>query len=229
MICRRSALDTCSEATDTVVVIDVLRAFSTAASALAAGAESITIVGTVEEALALKRQLPDALLMGEIDGLPIKGFDFGNSPAPFTKMSLKGRRMVQRTTRGTQGVIRCGRAHHLLATGFCNAGATAEHIGRLGSETVTFVPTGLGTIKNQGDEDVACAEYIEALLHGERPDVEPFLQRVSASPAGRKFTDPGQPDFPVEDLERCLEVDRFDFAMVAQRKEGLIILNGVKC
>ena len=48
--------DTCHTADGLVVVIDVLRAFSTAAYALAAGAESITLVGGAEEALALKTQ-----------------------------------------------------------------------------------------------------------------------------------------------------------------------------
>jgi 2-phosphosulfolactate phosphatase len=60
-----------------VVAIDVLRAFSTAAYAFAAGAQTIALVGTVEEAFTLKKQIPDALIMGEVEGLPVKGFDLG--------------------------------------------------------------------------------------------------------------------------------------------------------
>ncbi len=224
MILKRCAPEACGEATDAVVVIDVLRAFSTAAYALAAGAEVIATVGTVEEAMALRRRWPDALLMGEIGGLPIEGFDFGNSPVPFEALDLTGRRMIQRTTRGTQGIIRCHRAKHLLASGFCCASATARHLERLGPEAITFVPTGLGELENQGDEDVACADYLEALLRGEKPDFEPYAQRVRRSRAGQKFVDPRQQDFPLEDLEYCLKLDRFDFAMVAHREGDLWLL-----
>lgn len=221
---RRGSLETCVRATDTLVAIDVLRAFSTAAYALAAGADSIALVATVEEAFALKGRLPDILLTGEVEGLPIEGFDFGNSPTPFETIDLKGRRMAQRTTAGTQGIVRSVRARHLLAASFCCAGATVEYLRRLGPEEVTFVPTGRGENAGQGDEDVACADYLEALLRGERPDAEPYLERVRESRAGRRFLDPRQPDFPMQDLERCVRVDRFDFAMVVHREMDLLLL-----
>lgn len=221
---RRSSLETCGEVTDTVVVIDVLRAFSTAAYALAAGADSVAIISTVEEAFALKKRWPDILLMGEVDRLPIEGFDFGNSPTPFETLDLTGRRMAQRTTAGTQGIVRSRKARHLLAASFCCAGATAEYLRRLGPEVVTFLPTGRENGSGQSDEDVACADYLEALLRGEQPDGEPYLRRVRTSRAGRRFADPALPEFPVEDLERCVELDRFDFAMVVQTEADLLLL-----
>jgi 2-phosphosulfolactate phosphatase len=104
---RRAYLDTCSEATGIVVVIDVLRAFSTAAYAFATGVEDITLVSTIEKALEWKDKIPQSFTMGEVDGLPIPGFDFRNSPPQFDGINLSGKHLVQRTTSGTQGVVRC--------------------------------------------------------------------------------------------------------------------------
>ncbi len=51
-----------------VVVVDVIRAFTTAACAFAAGADAIYLVATVEEALAFKHRTPGALAVGEVGG-----------------------------------------------------------------------------------------------------------------------------------------------------------------
>jgi 2-phosphosulfolactate phosphatase len=216
----RGSFETCPLETDTVVAIDVLRAFSTAAYALAAGVESIALVATVEEAFALKDRLPGVLLMGEVGGLPIEGFDFGNSPAPFETLDLRGRRMVQRTSAGTQGIVGSRRARHLLGASFCCAGATVEYLRRLGPERVALVPTGRGDNAGQGDEDVACADYLAALLKGKRPDPKAYLRRVRESRAGLEFLDQGQPDFPLRDLERSTEIDRFPFCPCCAKGRG---------
>jgi 2-phosphosulfolactate phosphatase len=70
-----ATLETCGAATDTVVAIDICRAFTSAPFAFAAGASEIILVSTIEEAFALRERLPGALLMGEMGGLPIEGFD----------------------------------------------------------------------------------------------------------------------------------------------------------
>src|SRR5207247_2327838 len=69
----------------TCVVFDVLRATSSMITALANGATKIFPVITVEEALELKKRLPDALLGGERHGDRIEGFDLGNSPLEYRK------------------------------------------------------------------------------------------------------------------------------------------------
>ena len=86
---KKETLKTCSQATGLVVVIDVIRAFTTAAFAFAAGANSITLVSTVEGATQLRDQIPDGLIMGEVMGLPPDGFDFGNSPSALVGADLK--------------------------------------------------------------------------------------------------------------------------------------------
>ncbi len=219
----RTSLETCGTATDTVVVVDVLRAFSTAAYAFGAGAREIVLAGSVDEALALKSQMPDALVMGGVGGLPVKEFDFGNSPVALSSANLAGRRLIQRTSAGTQGIIRSRQADHLLASSLCCASATARAIRKLAPRTVTFVITGLRP-DGHGDEDAACADYIEALLGGRQVDTAPFVERVYASLAGRPFVDPAQPEFPLADLEACVQVDRFDFAMPVRRRDGMFVM-----
>lgn len=87
-----------------VVVIDVIRAFTTAAAALAAGAVRVICVETLAEAHALRQAEPSAVLMGEQRGLRPDGFDFGNSPSQFDRADVRGAVIVQRTSNGTRGL-----------------------------------------------------------------------------------------------------------------------------
>jgi 2-phosphosulfolactate phosphatase len=213
-------LDTCADADGLVVVIDVLRAFSSAAYAFAAGAQSIILLSTVEEALALWDRISGALLMGEVDGLTVEGFDFSNSPTALISQTLTGKVLIQRTSAGTQGVIRSRNAEVLMAGGLCCARATVHYIQRLKPDRVTFVNTGIRT-GGRGDEDAACAEYMAALLLGEDPDPGSYLQCVRLSQDGQLFSDPARPEFPASGLDYCMQVDIFDFAMVVRREAGL--------
>jgi 2-phosphosulfolactate phosphatase len=224
---QRATLDTCAQATGVVVVIDVIRAFTTAAFAFAAGAQDIAPVGTVEEALALRKHIPNALAMGEVHGLHVEGFDFGNSPSALVGLDLAGRHLIQRTSAGTQGVVRSVQADALLAASLCCARATARYITRLAPECVTFVITGFRS-DGLGDEDAACADYIEGLLHGGAPDTGLFIQRVRNSPEGHIFADPARPEFPAADLECCVDIDRFDFAMPVNRRNGRLVMEAMK-
>src|SRR5689334_4784583 len=86
------------DVTGAIVTIDVIRAFTTAAHAFAAGAREIFLVGTVEEALAFKAQYPGVLAMGEAGGLRPAGFDLSNSPVQAARADLAGRTLVHRTS-----------------------------------------------------------------------------------------------------------------------------------
>ena len=220
---KRATLETCSEASGTVVVIDVLRAFSCAAFAFAGGAKEIILVQKAAEAFALQQKMPDALLMGEVNSLPIEGFHYGNSPSALMNLDLTGRHFIQRTSRGTLGVVRSTQANIILAGGFCTATATVNYILDQAPDSVTFVITGLGE-NGMGDEDVACADYLEARLQGHQPDPEPFLRRVGESVIGQYILDPSRPEFPEDDLPCCTELDRLDAAMVVKRQNGLLVM-----
>lgn len=223
---KQASLDTCADATGIVVVIDVLRAFSTAAYAFAAGATEILLVSTVDEALALRNRQPGSLAMGEVGGLPVPGFDLSNSPTQLAGLDLTGRRLIQRTSHGTQGLVRSAEAEVLLAASLVCARATARYIARLRPQSVTFIITGQSE-QDRADEDMACAEYIQVLLDGIIPDTLPFIRRVLESHVGRIFADPAQPNFPASDLNYCTEVDCFDFAMQVERRNGLLVMQSV--
>lgn len=135
-------LETCHKAVGAVIVIDVLRAFSTAAYAFSCGAEKILLVGEVEEALSLKSKIPNSKAMGEVRGLTPKGFDFGNSPTQIRTHDLSGITVIQRTGAGTQGAVRCKNADVLLASSFVIADATVKHVRSLAPDDITFVITG---------------------------------------------------------------------------------------
>lgn len=223
---RQITPDYCHQATGLVVVIDVLRAFTTAAFAFAAGAAEIRLVGQVEEAFAAREEWPDALLMGEERGRHIPGFDFGNSPIALEGLNLHGRRLIQRTSAGTQGVVRSVHATIVFSASFVCAGATARAILARQPEQVTFVNTD-DRPGGYGEEDRACSDYLAALLCGEQPDPAPFLDRVRYSRNGRFFGDPANTHLPTTDLERALDLDRFDFAMQAQQEGGRWIMTAV--
>lgn len=223
---QRATLETCDNATGMVVVIDVLRAFSTAAYAFASGVQRIILVSDVEEAFLLKKQFPSALLMGEVNGYPVNGFDYGNSPSVLVNQDLVGCQFIQRTSAGTQGIVRSIHASTLLASSFCCARATARFISRSPDGHVTFVITGKGP-HGRGNEDDACADYIESMVNGESPPVEPYIQRVKESLAAQKFLDKNEPDFPASDLEYCVAVDKFNFVMQVEREKGLLVMKSM--
>lgn len=223
---RYTDLDDCHTAQGVVIVIDVLRAFSTAAYAFSRGAKEVILVSTVDEALSLKSSTPNAKAMGEVGGLRPEGFDFGNSPTYINEADLPGTTMIHRTSAGTQGVVRSQGADVLLASSFVVATATARFIANLAAPEVTFVITGKSY--NGGDEDLACAEYLEELLKGNQPDRKPFIRRVMESRDAFPHLDPAQRDFPLSDLEYCTRIDKFDFAMPIIREDGKLIMRPIK-
>lgn len=217
---QHADLETCAAAAGVVVVIDVIRAFTTAAFAFAAGAREIWPVSGVDEALALRERFPEALVMGEVGGLPPPGFDYGNSPSALMGQDLRRRRLIQRTGAGTQGIVRSANAQTLLASSFVCAAATVRHLQQLAPAQVTLVST-----RDTG-EDVALAEYLQELLRGRRPDPTPYLRRVRE--AGLALIEgPQREDWPeaqIEqfraDLECCTALDQFDFALPVVRQTG---------
>ncbi len=218
-----TTLETCDAATGLVVVIDVIRAFTSAAHCFAQGAEKIYPVGTIDEALKIKQENPEVLACGEVGGIPPKGFDFGNSPEQILNLDLRGRTIVQRTSAGTQGIIRSMNAGNMLAASYVVASATVKYIQLHEPQEVTFVVTGK-TFAEGGDEDQSCAEYLEALIRGEWPNPEPFLERVRNSGDAKLFYNPTRLEFPEADLRHCTELDKFNFAMPVLKENGRYVM-----
>ena len=120
---RASLVEGAQDATGTAVIIDVYRAFTTAAFCVAAGAREIVLTASHADALAMKVKDPALFLTGEIGGKPIPGFDAGNSPSNIVDLDLHGRRVVQRTSSGTQGVAAATRAERIVLASFVIVGA----------------------------------------------------------------------------------------------------------
>ncbi len=220
-------LETCHAARGVVIVIDVIRAFTNAAYAFGRGAREIYPVGTVEEAFELKAAIPNSLVCGEVGGIPPEGFDFGNSPTQTDTLDLSGRVIIQRTGAGTQGIVRSVKATSILAASFVVADATIRYIQKLSPESITFVITGQYGVDG-GDEDLACAGYLEALLSGQNSNLNPFVERVLKSRDALRHLDPNFPEFPKSDLDFCTAVDAFDFAMPVLKENGRPVMRAVK-
>lgn len=224
-IIRHILREQAEEAEGIVVVLDVIRAFTVAAYAFAGGATSLWLVRTVEEALALRERDPAALLVGEIGGRLIPGFDLNNSPHMMALANVQGKRIIQRTGAGTQGAVRARNARHLLTASLTTARATARYVSRLSANTglpITFLPTesNIGDILR--NEDKYCADYIEALIIQPETATDVLSERIARLHAEGRFAHWGakkDEDFPAGDLEKILAADRFDFVMLGKRQE----------
>jgi len=204
------------EATGHAVIVDVFRAFTTAAFCIAAGAREVVLLADHEHALALKRSDPSLFLTGEIGGRPIPGFDVGNSPSAIERLDLTGRRVVQRTSAGTQGVNAATAAREILLGSFVVAEATVRYL-RARAQEVTVVAMGHAAAET-ADEDEACARYIASRLAGEPVDIAALVASLWED------EDPNWPDwFPRRDAELACELDRFAFALPVVREGGLLV------
>ncbi|MCO5167712.1 MAG: 2-phosphosulfolactate phosphatase [Planctomycetes bacterium] len=209
-----------------MVVVDVLRAFTTAAVALDAGARELVLFEGVDEALRARRREPEAFLMGEEKGAPPPGFEHGNSPAWLPRDRVRGRRVLQRTGAGTRCAVAAlgsERASRVFAASLVVAGATAR------AAAGAAAAGGLVTLVESGgapEGDDAVADLLEALLRGEPPRVEQVTSRVRGCRAAGQL-DGRRACSPPEDLEACLAVDRFDFAIEVVRAGDEVVARRV--
>lgn len=84
-----------------VVIIDVLRATSTIATALYNGARCVIPVDSVARCIELGRNI-DSITAGERDGQIAEGLQYGNSPFEYPESFVKGKTLVLTTTNGTK-------------------------------------------------------------------------------------------------------------------------------
>lgn len=208
-----------TEAPSVAVVVDVMRAFTVAAWAFARGAEKIVLAESLDDALALKVRHPDWVALK--DGPPAPGFDAVNSPGLLRSVDLGGRTVVQKTTAGTVGALAVKEASLVLCAGFVVAEATARILRTRECDRVTFVVTGEG---GQADEDLACAQYIALRATDAGTDAAGFLRRAGESRAAAELAEGVRQGVHPDDVELCLELDRFPFAMVATPEDSLMVL-----
>jgi 2-phosphosulfolactate phosphatase len=126
----------------TAVVFDVLRATSSIVTGLAHGVTRIIPVGTIKEARDRKGIEPSLVLAGERGGLPIEGFDVGNSPGEFAELGGQG--IVMTTTNGTLAIQGVRRARRVYIGALLNLDALADLLFRTRPKELLLVCAGTG-------------------------------------------------------------------------------------
>ena len=209
------------------VIIDVLRAFSSACYAIDNGAVEIIPVGDIDLAYQLKNDNPDRILMGERNGKIQPGFDFGNSPSQIESVDFTGKTIIQTTSAGTQGFAAANRAEALISGSFVNADAVVAYIRSKSPDKVSIVCMGNGGVE-PNIEDTRCGEYIRDILLGKEVDTENIFKEIREFPGTQRFYDPSKPWYPEKDVDRCLHKNRFQFVLRAEPyKKGLVSLKSV--
>jgi 2-phosphosulfolactate phosphatase len=200
------------------VVVDVLRASSTIAQALASGYRRVLCCAEIEEARALRASLPDSLLGGEREAIRIEGFDVGASPREF--LEARAETLILSTTNGTRAILTtAARSRETLLGSLLNLGAVARRAAR-SHEDVAVVCAGF---KGRfALDDAYCAGRIVQLLGGERTDAAKAADVIaSAFPTAyegltaRTYGPPGLE----EDIAFCAREDRLD---VVPRFSGMV-------
>ncbi len=217
-----SLLSGAQEARGTAIIIDVFRAFTTAAVAFSRGAEKIVLVAEVDEALALRNRGIGEMCMGEVGGKRPDGFDLGNSPFEMSNADVEGKVLVQSTRAGTVGVAAARNADRIYAGSLVIAEATAKAVAAHSPGLTSIVAMG-SEGKVRTDEDEQCALYMRNLLQGRRPDPDAVRSLVLAGAESRKYGDPARPHFHAMDREIALRIDSISFAVRVTWEDGLLV------
>ncbi len=149
----------------TVVVIDVLRATSTIATALANGCREVIPILEPADAEAVVRDLPPGSFLqgGERRGLKIPGFDLGNSPREYRPEVVGGKTVVLSTTNGTRAAILSREADAVAFGSLLNARAVADYCRERCSELILACA---GRVGDFSLEDTVCAGMMISYLDG---------------------------------------------------------------
>jgi 2-phosphosulfolactate phosphatase len=146
------------------IVVDVLRATSTIAQALASGYRRVLCCAEIEDARTLRAEIPNSLVGGERTAVRIDGFDVGASPREFLEPAAET--LILSTTNGTRAILeaarRCG---EVFLGSLLNLGAITE--ATQGQDAVIVCAGFQGAFAL---DDAYCAGRIVELLDAERSD-----------------------------------------------------------
>jgi len=146
------------------VVVDVLRATSTIAQALASGYQRVLCCAEIEDALALRAQIPDSLVGGERKAVQVEGFDVGASPREF--LEPRAETLILSTTNGTRAILETAeRCEEVVLGSLLNLDAVARVAGRRDAVIVCAGFQGAFAL-----DDAYCAGRIVQLVQSERTD-----------------------------------------------------------
>jgi 2-phosphosulfolactate phosphatase len=156
-----------AEESPVAVVVDVMRATSTIAQALASGYRRVLCCAEIEEALALRESLAEpAVLGGERNAVRIEGFDAGASPREF--LEPRGETLILSTTNGTRTILtaaaKCG---EVLLGSLLNLASIAAAVRERGEDAIVLCAGFQGAF---AIDDAYGAGRLVARLDGERTD-----------------------------------------------------------
>lgn len=217
-----------------MLVIDVLRASTTIAVALANGAKNIIPFESTEEAIIRAKSFErgDVRLAGERKMRPIPGFDLGNSPAQFTRDAIDGKTILFTTTNGTSSMIATQGARDVVIGAYVNYSAALAMLRAAARVDSDIAIVCAGRDRQFALEDAACAgRFVRGIARrGGRAQLndaataavlldkkygEDLLGLFSASVHGRALAEAGFES----DLEFCAKVDAFPVVPVYQDRQ----------
>jgi 2-phosphosulfolactate phosphatase len=204
---------------EVAVVIDVLRATTTAAVLLARGTPEIRIVASVEALASVVGGPGSWLVVSELDAARQFEPSIDNSPKAAREHSLDGSVPVLVTTNGTRAVDAVApRAQQILLASFVNLNATTTYLRQLGASSVLVAPAGDFAGEAPRLEDDLCAEALVSLLAGRPLDFAAAAARIrdDARVVRRIQRDPSF----AEDVELSLDRDAFPVAIVVTDRGG---------
>ena len=199
-----------------VVIIDVLRATSTIATALANGAKSIVPVDSVAECIRIGKQI-EAITAGERDGQIAEGLQYGNSPFEYPATFITGKTLVLTTTNGTRLLHMAleKRAKEIITGSFANLDAVCNHIIKKGKpvilacaawkdkvniEDTLFAGAVISVVKEHFTMNCDASKMAEAIYADAQPSLYEYMAEKNASHYQRLT------GFGLEaDIRHCLE------------------------
>lgn len=205
-----------------VVVIDVFRAFSTAAYVLDRSPASYIFSKNTTTIVKIASQHEQPLLIGKPEIGANLIYHIPNSPTRSLQTEVTGKNVLHRTEAGAKGVLLAKDADIVLVTSFVNSGATARYIRKFPKAKVIIMPMG-----HEGNtptlEDNLCGQYIVALINGKLFDIQQFLPELKQG-SGKYFFGNDQWQYPSTDFHLCLDINRFNFPICAYVKDDYAIL-----
>jgi 2-phosphosulfolactate phosphatase len=190
------------------IVVDVIRATSSIAQALAAGYERVLCCAEIEEARTLRAELGDtAVVGGEREGVVVDGFDVGASPREFAQ-GARAETLILTTTNGTRAILTAAARCELVLLGsLLNLSAIVREAREDGGDVAILCSGFKGAFAL---DDAYCAGRIVAALGGERTDAAIAADVVAArwpsALEGLKARTYGPPGIEA-DIEFCAQVD----------------------
>jgi 2-phosphosulfolactate phosphatase len=162
------------------IVVDVLRATSTIAQALASGYERILCCREIDEARELRARIPDSIAGGERDAVRIDGFDTGASPREF--LERRAATLILSSTNGTSAILEAAvRCDTVLLGSLLNLAALARNVRERGEDVAILCAGFKGAFAL---DDAYCAGRIVQELGGQRSDAA-----IAADIIARAFPD----------------------------------------